>query len=483
MNRIVVASVLLAVIAVSAVGAYVLLDQPGPCNPQRASETTTSQLKATTFGAVTEYALPSTGAWANGITVTPDGSVWFGEQALPGVAQYDPTSGQLTEYKWSCYATPQTSGPITSIWGVAQWNGRIWVTDGDGNRLIGLDPTDGSLTYVNTTSASFPYLLTPAPDGSLWFTTLSTKPQLGRLGTDLSLTVYPVTGVGKEEPIQILFENSTLAYMVALNPASTTGEGGLYSFDPQTSSGTIAASRVGGNFSLYFPDGLSQTGNEIWITQHYPSNVVEYDLQTGAWTVYPTSLASYSYTTLPYFVVATNSGVWFNEHYGNKIALLDQNAGTMTEYSEADPPITNGSEVQNDLTIALGQNGLWFTSTTADYLGFVNEGVTPAFSIRTTTSNALSLSPGETATVHFQLGGAWGGPLRVLVSDSENVTSVPRLISIQPGSSTLPAGAGPSDLPVMISVAKSLPPGRYTIDVTVTDGLVYQTAFVFLTVT
>ena len=483
MNRIVVASILLAVIAVSAAGAYVLLNQTGTCNPQKATETTSSQLKATTFGAVTEYALPSTGVWANAITVSPDGSVWFGEQALPGVAQYDPSSGQLTEYKWSCYATPQTSGPVTSIWGVTQWNGRIWATDGDGNRLIGLDPTNGSLTYVNTTSATFPYLLTPAPDGSLWFTTLSTRPQLGRLGTDLSLTVYPVSGLGKEEPIQILFENSTLAYMVALNPESTTEEGGLYSFDPQTSTGTIVANRVGGNFTLYFPDSLSESGNEIWITQHFPSNVVEYDLQTRVWTVYPTSLASYSYTTLPYFVVATDSGIWFNEHYGNKIALLDQSAGTMTEYSEANPPITNGSEIQNDLTIALGQNGLWFTSTTADYLGFINGGATPSFSIQTATSNTLSLPPGGSTTVHFQLGGTWDVSLRVLVSDSENITSVPKLISIQPGSSALPAGAGPSDLPVTISVAKSLPPGRYTIDVTVTDGLVSQTAFVFLTVT
>jgi len=483
MNRIAVAWVLVAVIAVSAVGAYVVLNQTGPCSPQKATETTTPQLKATTFGAVTEFALPTKGTWANAITVNPDGSVWFGEQALPGVAQYDPTSGQLTEYRWTCYATTQTSGAITSIWGVAQWNGRIWATDGDGNRLIGLNPADGSLTYVNTTTASFPYLLTPAPDGSLWFTTLTAKPQLGRLGTDLSLTVYAVSGVGKEEPIQVLFENSTLAYMVALNPASTTGEGGLYSFDPQTSTGTIAASRVGGNFSLYFPDGLSQAGNEIWIAQHYPSNLVGYDLKTGVWTVYPTSLVSYSSTTLPYFVEATASGVWFNEHYGNKIAVLNQSAGRMTEYSEADPPATNGTQIGNDLTIALGQDGLWFTSTTADYLGFINGGATPAFSIQATTSNTISLSPGGSATIRFQLTGSWGSPLRVMDSDSENATSVPKLISIQPGNNSFPAGAGPVVLPVTISATQSLPPGRYTVDVTVTDGLVYQTAFVFLTVT
>jgi streptogramin lyase len=483
LNRIAVASVLLAIIAVSAVGAYVLLNPGGPCNPQKATRTITSQLKPTTFGAVTEYALPRTGDWANAVTVASDGSVWFGEEALPGIAQFNPATGQLDEYKWSCYVTSQSGGPVTSIWGVAQWNGKVWATDGDANRLIGLNPVDGSLSYVNTTSASFPYLLAPAPDGSLWFTTLSAKPLLASLGTDLRLTVYPVSGIGKEEPIQVLFENRTLAYMVALNPDSTAGEGGLYSFDPQTTTGTIVATQVGGNFSLFFPDGLSQAGDQIWITQHYPSNLVEYDLKTRVWTVYPTSLVSYSSTTLPYFVQATTAGVWFNEHYGNKIAFVDQNAGKMTEYSEANPPITNGTQIQNDLTIALGQSGLWFTSTSADYLGFINGGSTPAFTIQATASNTLSLSQGGSATIHFQVGGSWGSPLRVLVSDSENVTSVPKLIAIQPGSSVFPAGSGPASLSVMVSATQSLPPGRYTVDVTVTDGLVYQTAFIYLTVT
>jgi streptogramin lyase len=482
MNRIAIVSILVAVIAVSALGAFAVYTSTAACNPQKATETTTSHLDSTTFGAVTEYAFPRTGNWANAVTVASDGSVWFGEQALPGVAQFDPTSGQLTEYKWSCYATPQSGGPVTSIWGVVQWNGQVWATDGSANRLIGLNPSDGSLTYVNTTSASFPYLLAPSPDGSLWFTTLSTKPLLASLKTDLSLAVYPVSGIGKEEPIQILFENATHAYMVALNPDSTKGEGGLYSFDPQTSTGTIVATRVGGNFSLYFPDGLSQTGNEIFVTQHYPSNIVEYNLKTGAWTTYPTSLVSYSYTTLPYFVEATSSGVWFNEHYGNKIAVLNQNAGRMTEFSEANPPITNGTQIQNDLTIALGQNGLWFTSTSGDYLGFVNGSYTPPFSIQAATSNTLSLSQGGSTTLHFQLGGTWSGPLRVLVSDSENITSVPKFVSIQPGTSIIPAGAGLADLPVMISATRSLPPGTYTIAVTVTDGLVYQTAFVYLTI-
>lgn len=481
MNRTAAALVLVAIFVVSGAGAY-LLFYGASCNPSHATETTTSQLKATTFGAVTEYALPRTGDWANAVTFGSDGSVWFGEQALPGVAQYDPASGSLTEYQWSCDTTSGSKGPVTSIWGVAQWNGKVWATDGDGNRLIGLDPSNGGLEYVNTTTAKFPYLLATAPDGSLWFTTLSGRSLLGRLSQDLTLRVYPVSGLGKEEPIQVIFVNGTFGYMVALNPLSTSGEGGLYSFDPQSSGGTIQATRVGGNFALYDPDSLSMVGDQIWVTQHYPSNVVDYDLKSRQWTVYPTSLVPYLYTTLPYFVLATADGVWFNEHYANKIAFLNPTAGTMTEYSEATSPIINGSFIQNDLTIALAPNGLWFTSTSADYLGFVKGGVSPPFSLSTKGSNALSVSPGGSGTVQLQLSGTWSSQLRVNVSDSENITSVPNRISIVPNETVFPAGSGQASFGVTITARQSLPPGRYTVDVTVTDGLVYQTAFIFLTV-
>lgn len=225
--------------------------------------TTTSQLKATTFGAVTEYALPRAGDWANAIMVGSDGAVWFGEQALPGVAKFDPSSRALVEYMWSCYPKAKSEGPTTSIWGIAPWNGMVWATDGDRNRLIGLNPADGSLTYVNTTTAEFPYQLAPALDGSLWFTSLSEKAMLGRLASNLSLSVYPVSGLQSQEPIQVLFVNSTLAYTVALDPLSSTGAGGLYSFDPRTMTGTIQAQRVGGNFTLFDPDSLTMAGDKI----------------------------------------------------------------------------------------------------------------------------------------------------------------------------------------------------------------------------
>jgi streptogramin lyase len=482
MRRKVLAGAVVVIVLVAALAVYAAYTLQGPCQPVKASETTTNQLKSTTFGAVTEYSLPNPSHWANAITALPDGSVWFGEQALPGVGHFNPTTGTLVEYKWPCYPTSKTGGVVSSIWGIKVWNGKVWAADGDANRLVGLDPADGTVTYVNTTSAQFPYLLAVAPDGSLWFTSLSAPAKLGRLGLDLGLSLYSVAGLGHKEPIQILFVNSSLAYMAALNPYTST-DSGVYSFDPRNPGPTIMVTKVGGDFRLLFPDSVSVAAQTVWVAQHYPSNLLGYNSVNGSWTIFPTPTLSYENTTLPYFVEASGSRVWFNEHYANKIALLDPAGGRLTEFSESDPPPSNSSGIQNDLTIAATSRGLWFTSVTGNYIGFVDGGFKPGFSIAVVGSNSADLAAGGNLTARFEVSGSWSGPISVHFADSEGFTSFPRLISIQADRETIGAGTGPITLSVTISAKSNLQPGRYTVGVTVTDGLLYQTAYFFLDVT
>lgn len=472
-------------VAAGAVGAYLAFTPTGPCLPNRASETTTSGLKVSAFGAVTEYALPGSSVWANGIMAAPDGSVWFGEQGVPGVARLVPGSDTLVQYKWACYGAPQNGGPVSDVWNLVSWNGRVWAADGNANRLVGLDPNDGSLTYVNTTSAKFPYLLATAPDGSLWFTSLTSPAMLGRLSPTLGLTVYAVSGLGGEEPIQVQFVNSTYAYMVALNPYADN-DSGLYSFDPQVAGGAVAVTKLGAGFQLLFAQALSVGDGRVWIAQHYPSSVVSYDPTTGGWTTYPTSRVSFENTTLPYFIGVQGGMVWFNEHEGNRIAMLNPSSGTLTEYSESDPPAASYNGIQNDLTIATTPAGVWFTSATSNYVGFVNSDLPKNFTISARGADAASVAPGGKVTEGFEVTGSWTVPLSVQVSDSETITAAPENVMLTPSAASIPPSAGirgPAIFTVSMEVSPSIKPGRYTVAVTVTDGLLSQTAYVFLTVT
>ena len=483
-------SAMVVVLLLASLGAYEYstLTAPNPCSPLGGRTKVESQVKQVEFGAITEYQLPTPNRYPNSIVEAPDGSVWFGETGIPGVGHLFPGNGTLVEYAWPrAYPIPQGAGcsaERTDTWGIAVWNGKVWATVMVMNSMEGLDPADGSVQSVNLTipSAS-PYTLTVGPSGSLWFTLLTTgKARIGVVSSDLSLAIYPVLQHTKELPTQIAFANSSYAYYTGLNPLNST-DSGVYAFNPQNVSGGVASKRVGGNFTLVQPDSVALAAHSLWVAQHAVSMIAAYNTTMSRWTLYPTSLFNYVVqdSTLPYFMSSEGGIVWFNEHYGNSIARLDPKSGTMSEYSEANPPITKGTEIQNDVTIGQGTNGLWFTSLSGNYIGFASNSYTPPFSLAVNGSNTLTIPRGGQKAVNFELDGSWTGNLAINSSDTENYIAVPRLISVSP--TTKEVAPGRTSFQVTISVNSSLTTGRYTVAVTAEQGILRQTAFLFLSVT
>jgi len=482
-RKLTTAIVLVAVVAVAAFSAYYFVIQPaGPCMPLGGAKMLKSKVTSTEFDALTEYSLPSPSRWSNAIAVAQDGSVWFGEQSVPGVAHLF-LNGTLVEYAWPSASHPSSKscGFETSIWGIAVWNGMIWGTDGDENALVGINPSTGAARVINVTgTAGFPYTLSIAPDGSLWFTSLGKPATLGRVGLDYSVSAMHVNDVGSEFPAELDFVNSSYAYMVVLNTVNDTGH--LCSFDPAAASPSINPQVVGGNYQLQAPNSVAVGGGTVWVSQHGPSSLAALDLRSGTWTVLPTTSQQSNITTLPYFVAYGTDRVWFNEHYGNRIGFIDPTKQFMTEYSESNPPITNASEIGNDLTIAPAPLGLWFTSTTGNYIGFANASYAPSFSVSMVGGDSASVSSGGQVGLNLTVGGSWKSALSVVLSDTETYTDIPASITMTPSERLVPAASGLVQLQVEVSVGASLKPGEYTLAVTLSDGLVLQTAFFYLDV-
>ena len=452
---------------------------------------TRSQTANRTFGAVTEYALPGNDTWPSAITTAPDGSIWFAEQAVPGVTRLFPNNGTLVEYAWPGYkATTQANCfPSVVSSGIALWNGRVWSADEFGDVVFGVRPSDGSVVSINATGrASYPYWLAVGPDGDLWVTFDSTPAALARIYPNLTMSIVELSGTGDDSPLQLDFVNSSLALLSTINfsgnsTVSCLCTGHIYSFDPSKFGPTITPSLVGGGYPLVLPTSASYSSEGVWVAQHYSSSVVGYDFRTDTWTQYPTSRVPWTNTTLPLLVVANDSEVWFNEHYANKIALLRPDSGTLTEISESDPPATTYTGIQNDEYIALSGGRLWFTSMTGNYVGFVNASYKPSFDLKVSGTNEVTMAPGGNATFDIKVAGSWTAPMSVSVSDSENYASMPTLINISPNTSAVPVGSDIYNLGVEIGASRSLPAGDYTVAVTVTDGLVQQSAYMFVTVT
>jgi hypothetical protein len=481
-KKLIAAVVILAVVLVAGFTAYFYLMPPSACMPLGGTKVLKSRVSATTFDAITEYSLPSPSRWSNGITVAQDGSVWFGEQSVPGVGHLF-ANGTLVEYPWPSAAHPasKTCGFQTSIWGVAVWNGMVWGTDGDGNTIVGINPQSGATRVINVTGlAPFPYTLSVGPDNALWFTSLGKAAVLGRIGQDYTASALRVLNVGAEYPAQLEFLNSTLAYMVTLDTAK--GSGGVYTFNPSASLGSIDPQQVDGNFQLQFPDSLSVGGGTILVTEHGPAHLAAFNMSSGQWTLFPATPIVQNITTLPYFDAYGSGGFWFNEHYGNRIGFLNIAGKTMTEYSEANPPVTNETNIGNDLTIAPSSEGLWFTSTTGNYIGFANASYVPEFSISGKGATSATVQPGGQARFNFTVNGSWKSTLSVLGSDSEGYTGAPLQVAMAPSPGRIQPGSGPVQLQVQVTASSKLAPGDYTLGVTVSDGLVLRTAFVFLVV-
>ena len=450
-----------------------------------------SQTTKVQFGAVTEYKLPGPDRWPDAVTTAPDGSVWFTEREVPGVAHFFPNNGTMVEYAWSGYAPPKPPGcdPIVVASGIALWNGRVWASDEYGNLVVGISPSGAQTVIVNTTGRiANPFLLAVGPDGSLWFTSSNTPPRLGRIAPDMTLTIINLAGLAHDEPFQLNFVNSSLAYLSTLNefPNSTTHvcicNGHIYAFDPSSPSTTISPARVGGDYELVLPTGVHYSDGSLWVAQHGASNIVRYDLATKSWTKYPTSTVPWSGTTLPLVIDGNQGSIWFNEHYANKISLLNPAASTLTEYSESNPPASNYTDIQNDLSIAAKGGGLWFTSLSGNYLGFVNSSYDPGIRINVFGTNAATIAPGGSASFTVNVTGSWSGPMKISSSDSEDSSSKPNLIQIIPSVSAIPAGGSPYSLGVKLVSSQKIQTGSYTVAVNMTNGEIQQTAYFFLLV-
>jgi len=461
------------------------------CETIQAGKPARSQTTATNLGAISEYPLPSAYREPNAITHDADGSVWFAEQGLPGVGHLFPQNGTLVEYAWPGYSAPEPPYCTTAVAvsGIAVWNGRVWSADEFGNSIVGVLPSDGSVVAVNTTGkADYPYWLAVGPDGDLWFTSDNLPARLGRILPNFTLQVMNLQGTGEDEPLQLDFVNATTAFLAAINFSEVPSthlcvcDGRVYSFDPSSASGTITPTIVGPGYHLILPTSVSFADGMALVAQHATSVIVGYNFAAGNWTSYPTSTMPWLDATYPLETDAAGGALWFNEHYANKIALLDPVKGTLIEYSESNPPASNYTQIQNDESIDTSGGGLWFTSLTGSYVGFASGSYDPGFQVVVSGARSASVQRGESTSFNVEVSGTWSSPMGVSVSDSENVTSVPHLILSVPNATQIPAGVSHYELSVKVSVAPAVKVGEYTVAVTLTDGLVQQTVYLFVDV-
>ena len=493
----VLAAVAVALVAVAGVLGFYALSQSHsyPCGPQSMVQKT-NLAPPVHFGAVTKYLLPQDRS-PNAIAAAPDGSVWFAELGVPGVAHLY-LNGSLVEYRWP-YSYPQSvtssSGVAcsdwTNTWGIAIWDGGIWATNGASDSIVGLNPLTDSFQTIHVSTGSFPYTLTVGPDDRLWFTQLPFLPEVGSVDpSSHQVTYYPLPSGTNASAVSITFQNATLGYVLSEFTSSNGGE--VFSFNPSAS--YISFTLVGGAEASHIaapgnggsvPTGIALGEGGMWVTEHSTSDMDFYNSNTTQWQTYPTSSAGYVAVTLPYFDVSNGTAVWFNEHFANRLAEICCNRTSLTEYSLSNPPASSISTIDNAETIALASDRVWFTEMTADYVGFVSDSYTPPFSVSLGDNSTIRMLPGSTAQIQLKLSGASPTPLSLAFSDSEQTNGAPKNITFAgPGGalSLNSSASGPAGASVTVSASPKTPPGQYEALITVTDGLVSRSVYLAIVV-
>ena len=443
------------------------------------------ELAPKTFGAITEYTLPADRT-PSGVAVAPDGSVWFGEWGLPGVAHLFP-NGTVTEYKWPYPDTASISNcaMATQIWGVALWNGSVWGSDFLYSRLVGVDPTTGLTQKIDLANGTTPYTLAVSPNNYLWFTESKLGAQIGRVSpTGGAVDYYNLPSPNYWESTYVLFsQNSATGYVLDLDAANPE-LAQVYSFNSSLSNPVFAP--VGANDTLYTPTGMALGEGGLWATEHSASAMAFLNFTSGQWTLYPTSTVPYTPWVLTYFDGSNGTAVWFNEHYGNRMGVIYDNSTELTEYNVSNPPlynlttITDPTDGINMVTMGLATDGAWFAAA-GGFVGFVNGSYVPPFSI-SVASPSIQVSPGGSAQTTLNLSGAVQGKnVTLQFSDNEFNNGSAKLLIFTPGPPTTTAVG--SSVALDITAASTIQPGTYIAAATITNGSIYRSFYFSVVVT
>lgn len=309
-------------------------------------------------GGITEYPVPTARAVPFGITVGPDGNIWFTETNSDKVAKIT-AAGKITEYLIPTAGTPGyiVAGPAGNLW----FTEHFAPSGGSVETASVIDEITPNGKIVNQfdarTDAGIISGLAVGPDGNLWYTDPIGN-NVERLTPAGTVTTYPLangTGPGNIAPgpdEDLWFTENFWSGRVGSTIAKITTAGIVSAYPLATNAGpnaVAASSSVVGAGNLWFTEAGTNKIGKITTTAG--------DLCTQ--DSVPTANAGlFDITESP------DGRHWFTEYNGNKIGKVDI-GGEITEY----PIPTVGAQPEGITATTDGK--IWFTEAGSNKIGMI----------------------------------------------------------------------------------------------------------------
>ena len=312
---------------------------------------------------ITEFPIPTTHSWPDGITTGPDHNLWFTEYNTSKIGRSTP-GGSVTDFSIPSGGTPTgiTTGP----------DGNVWFTERSGHNIGRITP-DGVITeFPYDYSSIDPGSITTGPDGNLWFA--DEDGAIGRITPKGTIVEFPIP-------------NSSI------NPAEiTTGPDGKLWFTSISQIGNITPTGIITDFSLHsgygFPQGIT-TGSDgnIWFTEQNTSgNAIGRITPKGVITDFPIPYITYpDRTTWPVTPAEITSGPDGNLWFTSDAQALGRitPTGDITEFISQNASSFGGGIDTTGITTGPDGN-IWFGDNAFNKVGYLALGGTTPTPVPTT---------------------------------------------------------------------------------------------------
>jgi virginiamycin B lyase len=146
-------------------------------------------------GAMEEFPLPA-GTKPGGITVGPDGALWFVEEGKNSIGRITAGGAVTGHFPVPTAASPAGVSPLDGI--TLGPDGALWITQPRDNQIVRMDAS-GAVTQLNVPSSlREPEGITVGPDGAIWFTGAASN-KIGRFSqppmpAPHGMKSYPASG-------------------------------------------------------------------------------------------------------------------------------------------------------------------------------------------------------------------------------------------------------------------------------------------------
>ena len=212
--------------------------------------------RITLAGVITEFPIPSAFASPASIVLGADGNLWFTETGVDQIANITPV-GVVTEFPLP--PTPDGS-PIAPIGIAAGADGNIWFTEFSSNKIGRITPGGIVTEFPLPSPIVSPGPIAAGPDGNLWFVASN---NIGRITTAGVITIFGPVAADSVVGGITAGSDGALWFTSAKTVSRITTAGVFNTLATPTATGQFNDILAGADGALWFYENAGSTSN-LW---------------------------------------------------------------------------------------------------------------------------------------------------------------------------------------------------------------------------